>query len=392
MANVLVQDSSLTAIADAIRGKNGTTNTYKPGEMADAIINLPSGGGGGGNAPTAEELTFSGNLSGLFAYGNWNWFIEKYKNQIKFENVDNTQNMFMSNNSIEDLSAFVIPVNDNTNIQSMFNSCLKLKKLPKVEGKINRYISTLFSNCYYLQDDELINFFKNITVDPTSTSMSYTSMFSNCYSLRNIEEVLDWLHENINTYTGNGTNFAYYSGWFTSCVGLDELVNVPVLYSGTKEQTTNAFSSTFQYCKRAKDITFRLNNGVPYKVRWKSQTIDLSNPYQVGWTSYASDIYNYNSGITKDKEVKDDATYQALKNDPDWYATHSNYSRYNHDSAVNTINSLPDTSEYLATAGGTNTIKFTGTQGIYTDGGAINTLTEEEIAVATAKGWTVSFV
>jgi hypothetical protein len=95
----------------------------------------------------------------------------------------------------------------------------------------------------------------------------------------------------------------------------------------------------------------------------------------------------------------DDATYQALKNDPDWFsvATNAQYARYNRASAVNTINSLPDTSAYLATAGGTNTIKFrsiAGTQkvGSATDGGAIADLTEEEIAVATAKGWTVSLV
>jgi hypothetical protein len=63
------------------------------------------------------------------------------------------------------------------------------------------------------------------------------------------------------------------------------------------------------------------------------------------------------------------------------------YSRYNHDSAVETINSLPDVS-----AGSGNTIKFEGAAGSLTDGGAINTLTEEEIAVATAKGWTVTLV
>ena len=100
----------------------------------------------------------------------------------------------------------------------------------------------------------------------------------------------------------------------------------------------------------------------------------------------------YNSGITADKQVVDDATYQALKNDPDWFTIDVNYSRYNHDSAVNTINSLPDTSAYLAANSGTNTIKFKGESGKLTDGGAINTLTETEIAVATAKGWTVSFV
>ena len=136
-------------------------------------------------------------------------------------------------------------------------------------------------------------------------------------------------------------------------------------------------------------MTFALNNGVPYTVTWKSQVIDLSD--YVGYAG--SDVYTqHNSGITADKEVTDDATYQALKNDPDWFTTKIEYSRYNHDSAVATINSLPDTSAYLATAGGTNTIKFKGQAGASTDGGAISTLTEEEIAVAAAKGWTVTLV
>ena len=81
-----------------------------------------------------------------------------------------------------------------------------------------------------------------------------------------------------------------------------------------------------------------------------------------------------------------------MKNDPDSWTYDINYSKYNHDSAVETINSLPDTSAYIATAGGTNTIKFDGASGAKTDGGAINTLTEEEIAVAAAKGWTVTLV
>jgi hypothetical protein len=46
----------------------------------------------------------------------------------------------------------------------------------------------------------------------------------------------------------------------------------------------------------------------------------------------------------------------------------------------------------VSASGGTNTIKFKGASGAKTDGGAINTLTEEEIAVAAAKGWTVSLV
>ena len=44
MANVLVQEQYLQDIADSIRAKNGTSNTYKPGQMSTAIDNIPSGG------------------------------------------------------------------------------------------------------------------------------------------------------------------------------------------------------------------------------------------------------------------------------------------------------------------------------------------------------------
>lgn len=45
MSKVMVNESSLSAIGAAIRGKNGTTNTYKPSEMAAAISSIPTGGG-----------------------------------------------------------------------------------------------------------------------------------------------------------------------------------------------------------------------------------------------------------------------------------------------------------------------------------------------------------
>ena len=45
MANVVINDTHLTNIASAIREKNGTTNTYKPGDMAAAISAIAAGGG-----------------------------------------------------------------------------------------------------------------------------------------------------------------------------------------------------------------------------------------------------------------------------------------------------------------------------------------------------------
>ena len=48
MSNALITNSTLSDFADAIRAKNGTQDTYTPGEMAAAISAIPSGGGGGG--------------------------------------------------------------------------------------------------------------------------------------------------------------------------------------------------------------------------------------------------------------------------------------------------------------------------------------------------------
>lgn len=42
MTKVLVTESNLTAIANAIRGRNGSSNTYKPGQMADAVTAIPN--------------------------------------------------------------------------------------------------------------------------------------------------------------------------------------------------------------------------------------------------------------------------------------------------------------------------------------------------------------
>lgn len=118
----------------------------------------------------------------------------------------------------------------------------------------------------------------------------------------------------------------------------------------------------------------------------KSQVIDMTA--YIGFSYHRVDTEYF----LTDKEITDNVSYQALKNDPDAWTRDSYYSFYNHDSAVETINSLPDTSAFLAEQGGTNTIKFEGRTGLSTDGGAINTMTAEEIAVAAAKGWTVALL
>lgn len=60
MSNVLVQESSLQDIANAIRSKNGSQNTYTPAQMAAAIRAIS----GGGNAALGERtITLNGTFS-----------------------------------------------------------------------------------------------------------------------------------------------------------------------------------------------------------------------------------------------------------------------------------------------------------------------------------------
>lgn len=404
--------NKLTAIGNAIRGKTGGTGLLTLDQMATEISNIQGGGtveeltitsNGTYNppagidgyapvvvnvpqdgAPPAEAFNITGDCNSLFSENRWNWFLDMYGKQITISASD-IGRMF-AECSYEEIPIDIINMSaSNPYMDSIFYNCSNLTKVPKIKLINTPYYPPqmygMFRYCSRLR--ELPNDYFTSMIDDWDTPNKATSsgakgnLFEQCASLRT--------HPDMTCFEQNYAycNLYYYT--FRSCTSLDEVSNYPVLPATL---TSNTFNQAFSYCYRLKNMTFRKNvDGSPVVANWTNQTIDLTD-----YPGYSPDNFPFgsNSGITADKQVSDDATYQALKDDPDWWSRDINYSRYNHDSAVNTINSLPDTSAYLATAGGTNTIKFKGQSGALTDGGAINTLTEEEIAVATAKGWTVS--
>lgn len=167
----------------------------------------------------------------------------------------------------------------------------------------------------------------------------------------------------------------YYQG-LQGCYTLDEAKNLPVPRG---ELTSNIFQETFNYCNRLKDITF---SDFDETVNWSNQTIFLTN--YVGYTNNRNYITGYNSGIAESDQVTDIDSYNEKKDSENWWSSQVEFSRYNADSARRTLASLPTTS------GSGCTIMFNGESGSSTDGGAIKDLTESDIAVAAAKGWTVS--
>ena len=297
---------------------------------------------------------------------------------------DGTLEMFMDQSDITHLPEIVGDYNIETSFapkcQNMFYRCHHLQDIP------DNYIGLMFHNSDY-----------SSWIDNSLYSNIYpSSMFFECYALCKIPNILGTLfHQKpIDSFR----NVPQYNAFF-KCYSLGELVDFPVVDTRdiNSPYTRNSFSSAFDNCQRLKRLTFKLDEQShtegnetitvysPATAYWKNQIIDLS--ISVG---YGSNCSSYNPTFTADNKVIDDATYQALKDTEDWWTEDIAYSRYNHNSAVETINTLPQIPSDYTDAG--NTIKFKGASGSATDGGAINTLTEEEIAVATAKGWTVALV
>lgn len=394
MSNVIINDEYLSAIGDAIRTKNGTEDLIKPKDMANSILAITSG-----DIPE-EAFNITGNCQLRFAYNGWNWFINEYGYNIKTKDIIILSSMFQNSTLLEaipfEINCGNYSASTGVDASSMFSGCNKLRTIPKINNCKPSNIASIFANCHNIRyfPEDIGDWFDFSGFDNSTASYSFyqqNAMFQYCYSLRSIVNLMEFFkHEN---KVSSGAYSGIYYNTFSFCYTLDEIINFPINEEKWNNitATSNMFSNFIQHCQRLKNLTFETKeDGSPKIVKWKTQTIDLST--SVGYTSSRWNMVDYNSGITLDKQIKDASTYEALKNDPDCWTLDLQYSRYNHDSAVATINSLPDTSAYLASAGGTNTIKFKKDSGKLTDGGAINTLTEQEIAVATAKGWTVSLV
>lgn len=385
MSKVSINESTLTAIGNAIREKTGKTALIAPGSMPAEIRGIQTGGGD----IEVEPIVMTGDQP----YGCSGTMASAY---IKmFGDTISTDQLTVANNMFENSTLTRIPFSLNfagtsyKNTTRMFFNCSNLVAIPEINNLYSENIGNMFEGCSRLRElPENLGENWNWSRLQSYTYGYLNNIFAKCYSLRRVPASF------VSNLWGIHTS-SYYAptyNTFNCCYALDEIRDFPVSL-GTC--TSNMFSSFANQCYRLKSLTFATNeDGSPKTANWKSQTITLSDSayVSIGFFPRISYITDYNSGITLDKQVTDDASYQALKNDPDWFTCNKAHSRYNHDSAVETINSLPDTSAYLASAGGTNTIKILGDLGSATDGGAVNTLTEAEIAVAAAKGWTVSLI
>lgn len=308
-----------------------------------------------GYIPTAQDLKFTGEqASGLFQHGRFSWVLEHYTSLLSFSNVQKADYCFYSLKSDTNLTNLTFYMKDgySNNIGNMFYQS-NLPHLPHIVGAINN-CSELFRECHMKSIPD--NFFDNFIFKKKpsfySTYISCSSIFQGCKNLTKVPSLKAFKQLDLALIpTSAYGNFYYYL--FNACSSLQEVRDLPIVYGINSEVKQNFLVETVGNAEKLSSFTFEPN-----------QTARLSDQFlYLGNTGYKIDYYN--------RYRKD--------------------SVYNHDSAVETINSLPDTSAFLAEVGGTNTIKFYSDQGANTEGGAIGNLTAEEIAVAAAKGWTVAF-
>lgn len=412
MSKYVIDNETLSSIGNAIRSKTGKNGLIAPGDMPEEIESIE--GGGGSSLPSEITLNEADAGSYFFGYDRANPYLDT-STPVKV-NFHRLSNGVYANPNIENANLFELnSISSNKlYIQSLFASCTNLKRV-KSSGEtglvnINPNIAfdaslaqsigfgTLFSGCYSLVDAN--GLFTNETalercidsyVLGNTTGAYFYAIFQNCYALREIPTWFKKLKSTKTTTVIPSSSCYVFQNCFRSCYSLDEATDIPITFkslSGTV--TTNLFSGAFYYAGRLKRITFETptSGGSAFVAPWQNQTIDL---VYTGWihSDYEADFLKY-SNITSSKKVANSVDYNKLKNDPDWYTCNASYSRFNRASAVELFNSLPNTKSYV-TSSAPNTIKLWYYGGESTDGKGMNTLSSSEIAIATAKGWTVTF-
>lgn len=225
MSNVLVSETSLTNIANSIRTKLGSSDTYRPGDMSSAIDSIPSGGSDTEfikmiERPANSSITLP---SGTTSIGNYAFY------SAPFTGID------MSQTSLTNIAG-----------TNAFGYCRSLTSIYWPTGITQISGNSAFSRCSSLA----------ITSLPDSiTSIGYQAFYE-CTSL-----ALTHLPQNISTVGDSafaqctGIKFTYLNvqkisnGMCSGCTGLTTLT----FGTGVKYIDPQAFN----YCTGLTSVTFQ---------------------------------------------------------------------------------------------------------------------------------------
>ena len=215
---VVTDDKHYHDIGEAIREKNGTETQYKPSEMADAVRNIPSGGG---VDYSALESVLSDGYTDYSYYFYDKELITEAPSEILQHTASGTHfaYMFYNNKALTafppidisngiDFNRFLygcsalteVPVLDTQkcdNAGYFFSYCSKLVTIGGIDISKARTISSMFVGC-----DALENITFNGVIKKSGLSLSSCTKLTHESLMSIINALYDWAAEgSTSTYT-----------------------------------------------------------------------------------------------------------------------------------------------------------------------------------------------
>ncbi len=322
------------AIKTAIIGKNVAVADSDPFSSYPSKINeISTGGGSGldwseiGYSEQPQSLTDGFNYAKQI-YDNWNMSDTIYFNG--------------------DANLVYFPFVDTvfvTNLDNSFGYCSALQELPLINTSNVNSMTGTFTSCSSL---------KNIPLLDTSNVTNFNQAFAYCKNLQEIPEL-------------NTSNATTTYGMFSDCTAL---VTIPLIDTSKVENMNNMFSNCY-----ALEVIPELNTSNATTVdSMFSMCYKLNNLPLLDFTN----VTNAPNFLGYDWDTNMAITNLAGFNNLKINFNVSNCINLTAESLTNIINEAAD----LTTGGWTCTLTFGTTN--------IEKLTEDQIAVATAKGWTIA--
>ena len=365
------------------------TNTLTPGGMAEALNNYDMS-----MMIPDKAIVLTGNSQYRFAYNNWNWFIENCGDKVTTQDMRLMSNMFLNADALVSIPFDInAKQGSSSSVSYIFSGCKKLTEVPSIKNLRVSSMNYLCGECHLIKSipNDWTDTWDWSDIDNSTSAYggNMDNIFNGCYNLRSVPT---WFFLHGNPVANNSYSSIYYA--FQHCHSLEKVEGIRLPANVT--WTSNAFNSTFQNCYRLKSVTFALQpDGSPYVHNIKNQTIDLTTAGYVA-TSSKSQFLSRCPDFTEANIIDNYDKWEAYFGDPfadksaggsgNGFAVGTEYSTFTRTAVKRLFKTLPD-----VTGGSSNVIKLSRSAGSAMKAReAMTNLTEEEIAVATARGWTVT--